>query len=114
MGSLLAKGISKDASKFNSNNALECLTINAAKSLGMENKLGSVEKNKVADLIAIDFNKIISQPIFNPVSHIIHAIDRENISHSWVNGKCIMKDRDVLTIDENLIKQKIQRFVKKF
>ena len=90
VGSLLAKGISKDASKFNSNNALECLTINAAKSLGMENIIGSVEKNKVADLIAIDFNKIISQPIFNPVSHIVHAIDRENISHSWVNGKCIM------------------------
>ena len=80
----------------------------------MENKIGSVEKNKVADLIAIDFNKIISQPIFNPVSHIVHAIDRENISHSWVNGKCIMEDRKVLTIDENLINQKVQRFVKKF
>jgi len=114
VGSLLAKGISKDATKFNSNDALECLTINAAKSLGMENKIGTIEKNKVADIIAIDFNKIISQPIFNPVSHIVHAIDRENITHSWVNGKCIMKDRNVLTIDENLINQKVQRFVKKF
>ena len=54
----MLKGISKDATKLNSNNALECLTINAAKSLGMENKIGSVEKNKAADLIAINFNKI--------------------------------------------------------
>ena len=114
LGSLLLKGFSKDATKLNSNNALECLTINAAKSLGMENKIGSIEKNKAADLIAINFNKIISQPIFNPSSHIVNAIDRENISHSWVNGKCIMKDRNVLTIDENLIIQKVQRFVKKF
>ena len=114
LGSLLLKGISKDATKFNSNTVLECLTINAAKSLGMENIIGSVEKNKAADLIAINFKKITSQPIFKPVSHIVNATDRENISHSWVNGKCIMEDRNVLTIDENLINQKVQRFVKKF
>ena len=46
MGSLLLKGISKDA-KINSYNALESLTINPAKSLGMENKIGSVEKIKL-------------------------------------------------------------------
>ena len=114
MGSLLLKGISKDATKFNSYNALESLTINPAKSLGMENKIGSVEKDKAADLIAINFNEINSLPIFNPVSHIVNAIDRENITHSWVNGKCIMEDRNVLTIDEDLINQKVQRFVKKF
>ena len=114
IGSLLVKGISKDATEFNSDNVLECLTINAAKSLGIENKIGSLEMNKAADLIAINFNDIISQPIFKPVSHIVHAIDRENISHSWVNGKCIMEDKNVLTIDENLINQKVQRFVKKF
>ena len=114
MGSLLLKGISKDATKLNSNNALESLTINPAKSLGMENKIGSVEKNKAADLIAINFNEINSLPIFNPASHIVNAIDRENITHSWVNGKCIMEDRNVLTIDEDLINQKVQRFVKKF
>ena len=114
LGSLLLKGISKDATKLNSNNVLECLTINAAKSLGMENKIGSIEKNKAADLIAINFNKITSQPIFNPISHIVNAIDRENITHSWVNGRCIMDDRNIQTIDENLIIQKVQRFVKKF
>ena len=80
---------------MNSNNALECLTINAAKSLGMENKIGSIEKNKTADLIAINFNKISSQPIFNPTSHIVNAIDRENITHSWINGRCIMDDRNL-------------------
>ena len=114
LGSLLLKGISKDATKLNSNNSLECLTINAAKSLGMENKIGSIEKNKAADLIAINFNKISSQPIFNPTSHIVNAIDRENITHSWINGRCIMDDRNLQTVDENLIIQKVQRFVKKF
>ena len=114
IGSLLIKGICKDATEFNSNYVLECLTFNAAKSLGMESKIGSLEINKFADLIAINFNKIISQPIFRPVSHIVNAIDRENISHSWVNGKCIMENRNVLTVDEDLINQKVQRFVKKF
>jgi 5-methylthioadenosine/S-adenosylhomocysteine deaminase len=61
-------------------------TINGAKALGLEHKIGSVEVGKLADLVAVRMDDLMMQPCFDPVSHLVYVASRESVSHVWVNG----------------------------
>lgn len=86
LAALLAKGQSYDATAVSSHQALEMATINGAKALGMETKIGSIEVGKYADLCAVKLSDIETQPCFDPVSHLVYAAGREQVSHVWVAG----------------------------
>lgn len=103
---LLAKLSSSDASVVSAMQALEMATINGAKALGLENSIGSIEIGKKADLIAIDLSGIEHQPIYNPISHLAYTAISQCVSHVWVNGKQLVKDRNLLTLDKTAIAEK--------
>ena len=84
---LLAKGESGDASSIPAFKALEMATINGAKALGLDHKIGSIEVGKLADLIAVRMSDINTQPYYDPISHLVYACGREQVSHVWVNGE---------------------------
>lgn len=86
LAALLAKGQSGDASAISAHQALEMATINGAKALGMEDKIGSIEIGKLADLTAVSMNDLTMQPCFDPISHLVYAAGREQVSHVWVSG----------------------------
>jgi 5-methylthioadenosine/S-adenosylhomocysteine deaminase len=86
LAALLAKGQSYDATSVSANQALEMGTINGAKALGMDTKIGSIEVGKFADLCAVKLSDIETQPCFDPLSHLIYAAGREQVSHVWVAG----------------------------
>ncbi len=86
LAALLAKGQSGDATAVSAYRAIEMATINGAKALGLESKIGSVEVGKCADLIAVKMSDLNLQPCYDPVSHIVYVASRENVSHVWVNG----------------------------
>ena len=86
LAALLAKGQSYDATSVSANQALEMSTINGAKALGMDAKIGSIEVGKFADLCAVKLSDIETQPCFDPVSHLIYVAGREQVSHVWVAG----------------------------
>jgi 5-methylthioadenosine/S-adenosylhomocysteine deaminase len=86
LAALLAKGQSGDASAISAHQALEMATINGAKALGLDDKIGSIEIGKLADLCAIKMSDTIMQPCFDPVSHLVYVAGREQVSHVWVNG----------------------------
>ena len=86
LAALLAKGQSGDASAISAHQALEMATINGAKALGMEDKIGSIEIGKLADLTAVSMNDLTMQPSFDPISHLVYAAGREQVSHVWVSG----------------------------
>jgi 5-methylthioadenosine/S-adenosylhomocysteine deaminase len=86
LAALLAKGQSGDASAISAHQALAMATINGAKALGMDDKIGSIEIGKLADLCAVKMSDIIMQPCFDPVSHLVYVAGREQVSHVWVNG----------------------------
>ena len=86
LAALLAKGLSGDASAISAHQALAMATINGAKALGMDDKIGSIEIGKLADLCAVKLSDINMQPCFNPVSHLLYVAGREQVSHVWVNG----------------------------
>jgi 5-methylthioadenosine/S-adenosylhomocysteine deaminase len=83
---LIAKGVTGDATVVSANQVLEMATINGAKALGLEHKIGSVEVGKLADLVAVRMDDLMMQPCFDPVSHLVYVASRESVSHVWVNG----------------------------
>jgi|TARA_B110000483_G_scaffold99953_1_gene122684 5-methylthioadenosine/S-adenosylhomocysteine deaminase len=98
MASLLAKGHSGDPTALDALSSLECATINAARALGMEDQLGSLEVGKQADMVAIRLDSPESTPIYNPISQLIYSTNSSNFSHSWIQGKMVMEDRKLTNL----------------
>ena len=96
---LLAKGISGDAEAVNAVQALEMITINGAKALGMENIIGSIEPGKQADLCAIDLSCPETQPLHHVVSQVIYAASRRQVSDVWVAGRRVLDSGRLTSID---------------
>jgi 5-methylthioadenosine/S-adenosylhomocysteine deaminase len=103
---LLAKGTSGNSSVLPAHQALEMATINGAKALGIDHITGSLTKGKAADVIAIDLDTIESQPLYDPVSHIVYAANRNQVTDVWVAGKQLMKNRELTSIEEKSVLNK--------
>jgi 5-methylthioadenosine/S-adenosylhomocysteine deaminase len=86
LAALLAKGSTGDASVVPACQALEMATINGAKALGLDDKIGSLEIGKLADLAAIRIADVETLPCFDPISHLVYVCGREHVSHVWVSG----------------------------
>ncbi len=98
---LLAKGVSGDASAVPAAEALYMATLGGARALGLDERIGSLEVGKAADVIAIDLNQIETQPLFDPIAQIIYAASRQQVTHSWVAGQMLMNERRLLTVYED-------------
>ena len=86
LAALLAKGQSGDARAISAHEALRMATINGTKALGLDDKIGSIEIGKLADLTAVKMSDIAMQPCFDVASHLVYVAGREQVSHVWVNG----------------------------
>ena len=87
LSALLAKGVSEDATVIPAHQALEMATINAAKALGLDHKIGSIEVGKLADLAAVKLSDLATAPCYDPISHLVYACGREHVTHTWVAGE---------------------------
>jgi 5-methylthioadenosine/S-adenosylhomocysteine deaminase len=104
---LLAKAVAQDASSVPAMTALRMATINGAKALGLEQETGSLTVGKSADVIAIDLDHLETQPVFSPVSQIVYAASRQQVTDVWVAGKQLLKQRQLTTFDISALKAKI-------
>jgi 5-methylthioadenosine/S-adenosylhomocysteine deaminase len=96
---LLCKGLSGDASACNAEQSIRMATINGAKALGLAEQIGSLEVGKQADCIAIDFSQLNTQPVYDPVSQLVYAINSLQVSNVWINGERKLADYQFLDID---------------
>ncbi len=103
---LLAKAVAQDASSVPAMTALQMATINGAKALGLEQEIGSLAIGKAADVIAIDLGCLETQPVYNPISQIVYAASRQQVTDVWVAGKQLLKNRQLTTLDISAIKEK--------
>jgi len=110
---LLAKAVAQDATAIPAETALKMATINAAKSLGIDAITGSLKKGKAADIIAVDFSEIESQPCYDVISQLVYATGRHQVTDVWVNGKHLLKDRQLTTINETKLAQVTQHWANK-
>ncbi len=95
----LAKGISENPHALPVADAIEMITINAARALGMENDIGSIEVGKQADFCALDFSGPESRPVHDVLSQIIYATNREQVSDVWIAGEHILQQRQLPRMD---------------
>ncbi len=105
---LLAKVAATDASAFNDWQALEAATLNGAKAMAIDGKVGSLEIGKQADIIAIDFSAIEQQPVYHPISQLVYTPCGHHVSHSWVKGQPVLADREPVNLDLKEIAAKSQ------
>ncbi len=110
---LLAKGLSEDATVIPAHQALEMATINAAKAMGLEEKIGSIEIGKLADITAVRLNESIINPCYDPVSHLVYTCGREHVSHTWVAGELRYSNGLFANIEPLELKEIINTWQKK-
>ncbi len=74
-------------------------TIGGAKTLGLDSLIGSIEAGKLADIIIVDMNQPHLTPLYNPYSQLVYAARGADVAVSIINGKVVMENRRLLTID---------------
>jgi len=100
---LLAKGVADDATAVPAMQALRMATINGARALGMDANLGSLKKGKLADIAAIDLSGVGAAPLYDPVSQIVYAGHRDQVTNVWVGGRRVVADRQLANVDESAL-----------
>jgi 5-methylthioadenosine/S-adenosylhomocysteine deaminase len=83
--------------------ALEMATITGARALGLDKEIGSLEPGKRADLITVKLTAPHATPMYNVVSQLVYALKGSDVNDVMVNGRAIVRDRKVLTLDAGRI-----------
>jgi 5-methylthioadenosine/S-adenosylhomocysteine deaminase len=95
----LAKHATKDPTAVSAKTALDLATIGGARALAMQALIGSLEAGKRADVITVSMAASRQTPLYDPISHIVYTSRGDDVRTTIVNGKILMKDRQVRTLD---------------
>jgi 5-methylthioadenosine/S-adenosylhomocysteine deaminase len=99
VASLLHKLQTADPRAVGAATALEMATMGGARALGMDRLIGSLERGKRADIIVVETRSARQTPLYDPVSHLVYTTRGDDVRHTVVNGRLLMRDRKVLTLD---------------
>ena len=110
---LLAKGVAEDPAAIPAEQALQMATINGAKALGIDDVTGSLAVGKSADFIAVDTQSPETSPFYNPVSQLVYSTTADKVSATWVAGKALMTNRQLLTLNCDSIMQRSKEWHQK-
>jgi len=100
LAALLAKANSGQADTLPAHQVLRMATLNGANALGLGESTGSLTIGKAADITAINFSHLNLTPCYDPVSHLVYAASREHVSHVWVNGRILLEDKELTTLNQ--------------
>ncbi len=89
---------------------LEMATLGGARVLGMEKEIGSLEVGKKADVIILDLSRPHLQPVYNIVSHLVYSATGADVRDVIIDGKLVMENRKLLTLDEEEILRKAREY----
>jgi 5-methylthioadenosine/S-adenosylhomocysteine deaminase len=106
----LHKVFTRDPKVVSAQEAFEMATIGGARALHMEREIGSLEVGKRADLVIVDLNDLSQTPLYNIYSNLIYATKAADVRSVIIEGRVIMRDRRLLTLDENDIKARARVF----
>jgi 5-methylthioadenosine/S-adenosylhomocysteine deaminase len=99
----LHKLSSKDPRAVSARSALTMATLGGARVIGQQDRLGSLEPGKLADLLIVRMDRARQTPMYDPVSHLVYATRGDDVETTIVNGQVLMRDRKVLTLDEDAV-----------
>ncbi len=98
---LLQKGINEDPELMNAYDVIKMATVNGAKALEL-NDIGTIEEGKTADLILIDMNDVLTQPINNIFAEIVYNVKGYNVDTTIINGNVLMENRKTKLNEEEI------------
>jgi 5-methylthioadenosine/S-adenosylhomocysteine deaminase len=104
----LAKAVAGDATALPAASALRMATLNGARALGLDQEIGSLELGKAADVIAVDLGQLQTQPVYNPISQLVYAAGREQVTDVWVAGRHLLKRGQLTSLNEDEILAKAE------
>ena len=96
---LLAKAVAQDAAALDAFSALRAATLGGAKAIGFDDRIGSIETGKQADLVCVDLAALETQPLHHVVSQLIYATGRQQVSDVWIAGRAKLRQRVLVDID---------------
>jgi len=96
---LLAKAVAQDAAALDAFSALRAATLGGAKAIGFDDRIGSIEPGKEADLVCVDLSALETQPLHHVVSQLIYATGRQQVSDVWIAGRPKLQQRVLVEID---------------
>ncbi|HKD41611.1 MAG TPA: 5'-deoxyadenosine deaminase [Myxococcaceae bacterium] len=82
---------------------LEMATLGGAKALGLEEEIGSIEPGKRADLTVVDLSAVHTGPEGDLLGRLVHSARSSDVVHVIIDGKMVMRDRQLLTLDESAV-----------
>lgn len=100
---LLQKGINENPEILPAYEVLKMATINGAKALNLENKIGSIDIGKCADLILINLDNVLINPVNNIFAELVYNAKGYNVDTTIINGKILMENKIIKHLDENNI-----------
>jgi 5-methylthioadenosine/S-adenosylhomocysteine deaminase len=82
---------------------VDLLTLGGARVLGMQDRIGSLEPGKRADVVCLDVDQPHAVPIFDPYAHIAYAARASDVRHVVVEGRTVIRDSRVTTVDQDAV-----------
>ena len=113
LAALLAKGASGNATALPAHAVLGMATLNAARALGLDDRVGSLTPGKRADLVAVNLDAPELAPCYDPLSHLVYAAGREHVSHVWVDGAPLVEDGALTRLDARELAARAARWRKR-
>lgn len=106
----LQKAVTNDPRALPAETAFAMATITGAKALGMDSRIGSIEPDKLADLMVVNLDSPRAAPLFNVYSHLAYALKGSDVTDVFVDGRQVVNSRRVLTLDEGAILRKAREY----
>jgi 5-methylthioadenosine/S-adenosylhomocysteine deaminase len=106
----LHKLISNDPKVVSALEAFEMATIRGARAVHLEKEIGSIEKGKRADLVIVDLDDLNQTPFYNIYSDLVYAAKGGDVRTVIIEGRVVMRDRRLLTLNEEMIKADARRY----
>jgi 5-methylthioadenosine/S-adenosylhomocysteine deaminase len=106
----LQKVITLDPQSLPATTAFEMATMGGARVLGLQREIGSLEPGKRADMISVRLDQPHAVPLYEPVSQLVYALKASDVGDVMVNGKTVVRDRQILTLDLKQVIAKAEEF----
>ncbi len=107
IAAILQNGFKMNPEALRAEDILEMATLRGARALGLENLIGSIEVGKKADIITVDYWNPRLMPMNDPISHIVFAAHGDDVNDVIVDGRIIMRNRKVLTLNEEEVLKEV-------
>lgn len=110
LAALLHKVITRDATALPAHTMLEMATVSGARVLGLDDRIGTLAEGREADLVCVSVNEPHTVPMYDPASHLVFAARSADVRHVMVRGKVLVRDRELLTLDQERIEAQAKEF----